>query len=223
MATKLPAPDRARDAARSREAILDAAERLFAARGFEATSLQEVGEAAGLSRGSPGYFFGSKQELYEAVLTRCYARATHAVRSGLARALRSGEPADVVLAGAVGEYFDFLTANEPFMRLLEWEALGGGGVVAGLPPHAEALQEALTALVTELGLARHRRAEAAHLLLSVMALCWFPVIHATTLLPGMGLDPQSPSFRAERRRHVVELVRQGMSSIIRTRATRRPA
>ena len=39
-------PDRRRDAARSREAILDAAERLFAAHGYEATSLQEVGAAA---------------------------------------------------------------------------------------------------------------------------------------------------------------------------------
>ena len=53
MATTL---ERERNPARSRAAILDAAERLFAEKGYEATSLSEVGTAAGLSRATPGYF-----------------------------------------------------------------------------------------------------------------------------------------------------------------------
>ena len=66
-------PDRTRDADRSRGAILDAAERLFAEQGFDATSLTQVGGAAGVSRGTPGYFFRSKAELYRAVLDRSLA------------------------------------------------------------------------------------------------------------------------------------------------------
>ncbi|NJL73405.1 MAG: helix-turn-helix transcriptional regulator [Candidatus Competibacteraceae bacterium] len=61
---------RTRDAERSREAILSAAEELFAQKGYEATSLQEIGELAGVSRGTPGYFFGAKEHLYQAVLER---------------------------------------------------------------------------------------------------------------------------------------------------------
>ena len=67
-------PDRIRDAERTRAAILDAAERLFAEQGYDATSLTEVGAAAGVSRGTPGYFFGTKAELYQAVLDRCVRR-----------------------------------------------------------------------------------------------------------------------------------------------------
>jgi AcrR family transcriptional regulator len=64
------APRRTRDAERTRRRILDAAEELFARQGFDAASLAAIGEAAGVSRGTPSYFFGSKEELYQAVLER---------------------------------------------------------------------------------------------------------------------------------------------------------
>ena len=83
--------DRERNPARTRAAILDAAEKLFAQKGFDATSLNEVGAAAGVSRGTPGYFFGSKADLYQAVLDRSFAEVREAVRAGRARALASGQ------------------------------------------------------------------------------------------------------------------------------------
>ncbi len=52
--------DKERNPARSRAAILDAAERLFADQGYEATSLSAVGTAAGVSRGDPGLFLRIK-------------------------------------------------------------------------------------------------------------------------------------------------------------------
>ena len=64
----MTAPERERNPTRTREAILDAAERLFAEQGYEATSLSQVGQEAGVSRGTPGYFYGSKADLYRAVL-----------------------------------------------------------------------------------------------------------------------------------------------------------
>ncbi len=128
-----PTHEKERNSARTREAILDAAEHRFAERGYEATSLTELGADAGVSRGTPGYFFGSKEQLYRAVLERCLERVRAAVRSGRERALASREPPEVVLAGAVGEYFDFIMANPDFVRLLEREALDGGKHIATLP------------------------------------------------------------------------------------------
>src|ERR1700736_4321278 len=61
-----------RDAERSREAILETAERLFAELGYDAASLSEIAAEAGLSRGTPSYFFGSKEDLYIAVLDRAF-------------------------------------------------------------------------------------------------------------------------------------------------------
>ncbi len=193
----------------TREAVLDAAERLFAERGFEATSLHDVGTAAGVSRGTPGYCFGSKADLYRAVLERCFSDVRAAVRSGRERALASGESADKVLAGIVSEYFDFITANPNFVRLIEWEALTGGHTLEAVPPHVEAAQEALAALSDELALDPDHPGEAAHLLLSVIGLCWFPLVHSQTMLRALGIDPAAPGFLQARKRHVIDLVLSG--------------
>jgi len=193
----------------TREAVLDAAERLFAERGFELTSLTDVGAAAGVSRGTPGYFFGSKGELYRAVLERCFAEVRAAVRSGRERALASGEPPATVLAGVVSEYFDFITANPNFVRLIEWEALTGGRTLEAVPPHVEAAQEALAALSAEVALDPDHPEEAAQLLLSVIGLCWFPLVHSNTMLRALGIDATTPDFLQARKRHVIDLVLSG--------------
>ncbi|MFL5515352.1 MAG: TetR/AcrR family transcriptional regulator, partial [Gemmatimonadales bacterium] len=73
--------EKERNAERTRAAILQAAERLFATKGYEATSLTDVGAAAGVSRGTPGYFFGSKAELYRAVLDHSFNEVREAVRA----------------------------------------------------------------------------------------------------------------------------------------------
>lgn len=201
--------DRQRNAPKTRTAILDAAEQLFAAKGYDVTSLHEVGTAAGVSRGTPGYFFGSKAALYQAVLDRCFDEVRQAVRTGRERAQASGEPRDVILAGAVADYFDFLAARPTFVRLIEREALarshdvdGGGYMAVG--------QEALTAMAAELGLDETPAGEASQLLLSIIALCWFPLVHARTVASAVGVRLDTPADFERRRRHVVDLVLHGL-------------
>src|SRR5258706_9498970 len=50
--------------------ILDAAESLFMEHGFEATSLRSLTSAASVNLAAVHYHFGSKEELFQAVLTR---------------------------------------------------------------------------------------------------------------------------------------------------------
>src|SRR3954463_7838727 len=96
--------ERIRDAERTREAILVAAEDCFARLGFDGTSLQQIGEAAGVARSTPAYFFGSKQALYEAVLARAVARAQEA----MARAYAEGDgSAEHAVDSYVGAFLDF--------------------------------------------------------------------------------------------------------------------
>jgi len=52
------------------ERILDAAERLFAARGFHGVSIREITGAAGVDVALANYHFGSKRGLLEAVVLR---------------------------------------------------------------------------------------------------------------------------------------------------------
>lgn len=56
--------------AQTRERILDAAEQLFADRGYDGASIRDVAAAAGLQIHSIGYHFGPKEQLFDAVVGR---------------------------------------------------------------------------------------------------------------------------------------------------------
>ena len=213
-----PKTDKERDPNRSRTAILDAAERLFADQGYEATSLSQVGAVAGVSRATPGYFFGSKADLYQAVLDRCFAEVRDAVRAGRARALASAQSPDAILPGAVSDYFDFLAARPNFIRLIEREALNGGRLPEGVS-HLSAGQEALAAISAELGLDDSPSGEAAQLLLSIISLCWFPLIHGRTVAPAVGVVLNDAEDLERRRRHVISLVLNGLRGPLLTTST----
>jgi TetR/AcrR family transcriptional regulator len=77
---KLPppsAPTAKGEAARA--AILETAARLFARKGYRATSISEIAEQAGINRAMISYYFASKAGLYRAII----AAAVEDVRAGL--------------------------------------------------------------------------------------------------------------------------------------------
>lgn len=49
--------------------IMDAAEKLFADKGFDGTSVRDIAEAAGVNLAMISYYFGSKEKLMEAMFT----------------------------------------------------------------------------------------------------------------------------------------------------------
>lgn len=55
----------------SRKQVLDAAVATFAQRGIANTSVQDIADAAGLSKGAVHYHFESKEELLQRVLEQC--------------------------------------------------------------------------------------------------------------------------------------------------------
>ena len=193
---------------RSRVAILDAAEELFARRGFEATSLEEVGRDAGLSRGTPRYFFGSKEDLYRAVLERVFADAREWIARG--RAASSGGTAEVVIAEAVGSYVDFLASRPAFVRLAQWESLTGGRSFGETPPHLAFVRDGLATVGEELSRGTLRTADPAQILIDMVSLCCFPLAHADSFLKALGVDTYDPAFLETRKRHVVDLVLRGL-------------
>jgi TetR/AcrR family transcriptional regulator len=194
---------RRRDAARSRQAILDAAERLFAEAGYEAVTLQAVGAAAGVSRGTPGYFFGSKERLYRAVLDRASAEL-----DGLAQRLAaaaSGDGAlDAALERTVSEYIDFVAARRLMVHLLERESVDGARLT-GRAPHVAVVAAALEPLSGELSRSDGAAAEPHQLALSLATLCWGAVAQGPLAAQAAGLDAGDPAFLEARKRHVVAL------------------
>jgi TetR/AcrR family transcriptional regulator len=76
---------------RTRAAILEAAERLFADRGYTNTRLADVAEQVGIRRASIVYYFRDKRELYEAVLDEAFGPLLEKHRRTLAADIAVGE------------------------------------------------------------------------------------------------------------------------------------
>jgi AcrR family transcriptional regulator len=211
-AARAQAAERTRDAERTREAILVAAENCFARLGFHGTSLQQIGEAAGVARSTPAYFFGSKEALYDAVLARTVARAQEAMARAYAAEDSSAEDA---VESYVGAFLDFLGHDQNFVLLIQREALEGGSRVAEF--FRRSVEEALAALAPaakKAGLSPQR------LVLDLAALCWYPFAHEHTLMPALGMKARDPTFLADQKRHLGDLVR-AMARPGRERPTRR--
>ncbi|MBI3998259.1 MAG: TetR family transcriptional regulator [Armatimonadetes bacterium] len=201
---------RPRDPEGSRTAILDTAEALFAERGYQATSLEEVGRRAGVSRGTPGYFFGSKERLYRAVLDRVFSAARSILGQAQERAAATGGSPEALLREGINAYVDFLASRPTFVRLVEWETLGGGRFLGKVPAHLAGLEEALAVSRAALAQGHFRPVDPTHLLISAMGLCWFPFAHAETLVRWLGADQRTPAFLEARKRHVVDLMLNGI-------------
>jgi AcrR family transcriptional regulator len=86
---RLPRPER-------RQQLVDVARRVFAARGFEAATLEEIAERAGVSRPIVYSHFGDKRGLFEAVVEAEVGRVQAVVTDAIAA---PGEPRQVLERG----------------------------------------------------------------------------------------------------------------------------
>jgi AcrR family transcriptional regulator len=102
----------------TREQVLAAAARIFAARGFHATSLDAIAEEAGFSRGAVYYNFADKEELYLELLDRrCAERAQDL------RAVFADTPEDDVAATSRQAQLAAQHALDAMTGDPEWRAL----------------------------------------------------------------------------------------------------
>jgi AcrR family transcriptional regulator len=119
-----PAPKQDQGA-RSREEILDAAERLMGAHGYAATSISALAKASGLPPSSIYWHFGSKSGLLGAVMERG-ARRFFAAAAG-APELEHHEDTRVRLRMLVDQSAASMGEHAQFLRLHFFLLLGGDG------------------------------------------------------------------------------------------------
>lgn len=198
-----------RDLEATREAILAAAENAFAHHGYNGASLQQIARAAGVSRGMPNYAFGSKKDLYEAVLGRALAapQAMIAEFSALA-----GTDMRQAVAAFVSMFTDYLAARPSYVRLLQRAALDDDGYLTRAPGTAAAVRASLDAAGSLTGADGVRQFEPRQLIISVIALCFVPFAHQATVLGPLGLDTRDPQFLADRKAHITDLLLHGLTS-----------
>ena len=113
---------RQRDADRSKEQILQAAENAFAEKGFYGARVDEIADGANINKRMLYAYFGDKEALYKQVLFRVYARM-EAVEKELTSYAYSGEQ---LIREIIKVYFAFLKTDKNFVRILMWENLNQG-------------------------------------------------------------------------------------------------
>lgn len=107
--------------------ILEAAEEVFATRGFEGASTREIAAKASVNISSLHYHWESKETLYFAVFQNIYDRLVEISRSSV---MQPGQAGQALHETSVGRLFDFFLENPNVPRLLlrrilENEEFGG--------------------------------------------------------------------------------------------------
>lgn len=111
---------------RTRAALLDAAEHVFAEHGFEAASIRDVTGQAGVAHGLVRHYFTSKEGLWRAVIDRAIDRYAAAMTPHATRAdARTADPLAATRAAARG-FLDTSMRHPRVVRLILHESIRGG-------------------------------------------------------------------------------------------------
>ncbi len=109
MATTAPKPE-ARGGESRREALLDTAAAMFAAKGYYGTSIRDIAGAVGMLPGSLYYHFKSKEDLLIAVYRKGVARFEAAINEALAST--EGDPWQAIEAACAAHLSVLLDAGD---------------------------------------------------------------------------------------------------------------
>ena len=207
----MPAPSPiVRHPDRSRRRLLQAAIRLFSARGFHGVSIDQIVTAARLNKRMAYHYFGNKEAIYRTALVEVYRRIETVEFHAAAAA---GSPADKLRRLLEG-YFRFLDENPEFTRFLLWENVeparrtAGRGAFLSKNPFLERFRE-----VVREGIAAgqfRRNLHIPHLLIHFIGLCFIYHSNRYSLSQALNMDLADPRVRAQGLRQVVDLVCDGI-------------
>lgn len=134
-----------RDADGTRKNVLEAAELLFAEKGFNGTSIADISNKSGISSGLILYHFKSKSSLYAEVLEMISGRY-----AGMLADLRASENSPKEMMNkSLDAIFGFWKTDKTYQRINLWTYLEGtgsladneSGLTAGLAAYLTLLQK----------------------------------------------------------------------------------
>lgn len=204
-------PSRLRIPAQTRRRLLQAAIRLFSARGYHGVSVDEIVAAAGANKRMVYHYFGSKSGLYAAALVEVFGRLERVEFEAVRDAAASPEEKVRQLLAA---NFRFLDRNPEFVRLLLWENLERGRHIPrgsdrlSKNPFIERFQ-----LVVDEGIAQGRfrpPKDIRHLLVNFIGLCFVYYSNRYSLAASVGVGTETARDRSLRVAQATDLVLHGL-------------
>ena len=189
------------------EAILDAAEPLFGSQGFAATTIKQIGKAAGLNPALIYYYFGSKEELYRAILNRLFGTLTERGAERLAT-VTSPEEAIRTLIALQSETM-LHSPSLPRILVREMADHGAKHAQEGMAHLSATLFARLHALIQHGQAAGTFRADLDARFAAISTVSLIPYFHiakpAVAILMGDGGDPTQEQMEAYAR-HAADFV-----------------
>jgi len=200
-------PKRARDAQRTKAAILAAGRIEFAERGFEGARVDAIAERAGANKRLLYHYFGNKEDLYRAVLLDAYQEIRRGERGLSLERVGPVEGMDRLVRFT----FRHFLANPWFTKLLSTENVENARFLKQLPD-IQALHSPLVGQIRDL-LARGEKSgvfrtdvDPIQLYISIAALGYFYVSNMATLSVIFARDLSSIAMVQEREGQAVQMV-----------------
>jgi AcrR family transcriptional regulator len=196
-----------RDAERTRQALLAAAEIEFSTKGLAGARVDVIAEQAAANKRMLYYYFGSKEDLYIAVLERAYG--------AMRKAERELNLANVAPLEAIKRWvefkFDYCEQHQHIITLLAGENMLGAAYLK----RSRRLRDVNLSMVDvvrdllEAGVAKGEirpGIDPVHLYISMSALSYFYFSNSATLSAAFARQLGSPAERALRRSHAVDVI-----------------
>ncbi len=199
---------RKHDSEKSRSSILAAATRMFAEKGLYGARIDEIASASGLNKNMIYVYFGSKEELYMAVLAELYGKMERLEEEILKKDL-SGR---VLIEEIIDSYFCFLDGNPDFVHVLINENLMKGQYLAQLPRESvrrSSFRQLANCIERDIKAGLFiRNADARQVLLTMNAICFSNFSNKYTLPQLMGDSPADdfPAFAEQRKRQAKDVI-----------------
>ena len=200
----------------TRAALLECAERLFLAQGFEGVSIRQVTDAAGANVAAVNYHFNGKMNLYREVLAQRLDEITRD-KLALLKGLDEQQPAatlELILETFIRSYFDLLLASPDSDRLLQiiYREMGPDAVASDLVatrlvmPIHQAFQEVILHACPDLD-----KDHASYCVSSIMGQV-LHFIRGREILKALRSPDQNQTFIEDAVHHITQFSLRGIGS-----------
>jgi AcrR family transcriptional regulator len=205
---------------KTRMAILDAAEAVFAEHGFDGARIDHIAEVSGCNKTLIFRYFNDKLGLYSEVLRRIDRQASQPLAQLIAPLLEDETIFSDVhklrafFKTALGTFFDYMIAHPNVMRMIIWEHAEGWQTYVKIAAVFEVAGgerlEALFSRARESGLLRSKL-DPFVLFLLAEQICWtYPTSLPFYQLVLPGKDLASPEALARSREQIVDFIVGGL-------------
>lgn len=190
-----------------REIILSISERIFAEKGFAATTTREISSQAGINKNLIFYYFKTKEGLYRNIIERNIAPVYKKISAALSR----GNSLDELIESIVDAYFSqFIKKPDILPRILSRELADGGKYITEFfSKHFEEMLPLWKKFIDTGEVSLHK-----HLLIIVNIIGSVVFIFLTQPIYSSLLKMQgaSPLPNPEVKKHIISFIKNGVSA-----------